>query len=91
MKSLYTNFPQKEAIEIALQKLYSQESRPEFQRATMKRLLNTAVRNVYFKCIDSWYGQIDDLAMCASLAAILANIWLKEYEFALRQEIPMGT
>ena len=91
MKSLYTSFSQKEAIKIALQKLYSQESRPEFQRATMKRLLNTAVIKVYFKCIDSWYVQIDGLAMCASLAAILANIRLKKYEFALRQEIPMGT
>ena len=37
VKSLYTNVPLKEAIEIALQKLYSQESPPEIQRATMKR------------------------------------------------------
>ena len=29
--------------------------------------------------------------MGASLAVILANLWLKEYEFALRQEIPVGT
>ena len=36
VKSLYTNVPLKEAIEIALQKLYSQESPPEIQRATMK-------------------------------------------------------
>ena len=39
VKSLYTNVPLKEAIEIALQKLYSQESPPEIQRATMKMLL----------------------------------------------------
>ena len=43
VKGLYTNVPLKEAIEIALQKLYSQESPPEIQRATMKRLLNMAV------------------------------------------------
>ena len=29
--------------------------------------------------------------MGASLAVILANLWLKEYEFALRQEITVGT
>ena len=29
--------------------------------------------------------------MGASLAVILANLWLKEYEFALRQQIPGGT
>ena len=33
VKRLYTNLPLKEAIEIALQKLYSQESPPEIQRA----------------------------------------------------------
>ena len=91
VKSLYTNIPVKEAIEIALQKLYSQESPPEIQRATMKRLLSMAVSKVYFKCNASWYVQVDGLAMGASLAVILANLWLKEYEFAPRQEIPVGT
>ena len=91
VKSLYTNVPLKEAIEIALQKLYSHESPPEIQRATVKRLLNMAVSKVYFKCNDSWYVQIDGLAMGASLAVFLANLRLKEYEFALRQEIPVGT
>ena len=35
--------------------------------------------------------QVDGLAMGESLAVILANLWLKEYEFALRQETPVGT
>ena len=80
MKSLYTNVPLKEAIEIALQKLYSQESPPEIQRATMKRLLNMAVSKVDFKCKDSWYVQVDGLAMGASLAVTLANfLWERGY------------
>ena len=91
VKSLYTNVPLKEATKIALQKLYTQESPPEIKRATMKKLLNMAVSKVYFKCNDSWYEQVDGLALGASLAVILANLWLKEYEFALRQEIPVGT
>ena len=62
VKSLYTNVPLKEAIEIALQKLYSQESPPEIHKPTMKRLLIMAVSKVYFKCNDSWYGQVDGLA-----------------------------
>ena len=70
--------------------LYSQESPPEIQRATMKRLLNMAVSKVYFKCNDSWYVQVDGSAMGASLAVILANLGLEKYEFALRQEIPVG-
>ena len=50
-----------------------------------------AVSKVFFKCNDSWYVQVDGLAMGASHAVILANLWLKEYEFALRQQIPVGT
>ena len=91
VKSLYTNVPLKEAIEIALQNLYSQESPPEIQRAAIKRILNIEVSKVCFKCNGSWYVQVDGLAMGASLAVILANLWLKDYEFALRQEIAVGT
>ena len=91
VKNWYTNVPLKKAIEIALQKLYSQESPPKIQRATMKTLLNMAVSKVYFNCKDSWYVQVESLPMGMSLAVILANLWLKEYEFALRQEIPVGT
>ena len=57
----------------------------------MKRLLNMAVSKLNFKCNDSWYVQDDGLAIGASLAVILADLWLKEYKFALRQEILMGT
>ena len=66
VKSLYTNVPLMEAIEIALQKLYSQESPPEIQRATMKRLLNMAVSKVLFKCNDSWYVHKNGLCPCCS-------------------------
>ena len=71
MKSLYINVLLKEAIEIALQKLYSQLSSPENQRATMKKFLNMAVSKVYFKCNDSWYVQVDGLAMGDSFAVFL--------------------
>ena len=40
---------------------------------------------------DLLYGQIDGLAMGASLAVNLTNLWLKEYEFALSQEMPVET
>ena len=45
---------------------------------------------VYFKCNDSWYVQVDGLAMVVSLIVILANLWLKKYESALKQELPAG-
>ena len=49
------------------------------------------VNTVHFKGNDLWYVQIDGLAMGASLAVNLANLWLKDYEFALSQETPVET
>ena len=87
-KSLYTNLPLKEAVEIALRRLYEQVNPPESSRKTMKKLLNLAVSKVHFKCNGLWYVQKDGLAIGASLAVIFANLWLKEYETALKKEVP---
>ena len=57
----------------------------------MKKLLNLAVSKVHFICNGLWYVQKDGLAMGASLAVILANLWLKEYEPALKKEVPKLT
>ena len=91
VKSLYTNVPLKEAVETALKRLYEQVNPPETTRKTMKKLLNLAVSKVHFKCNGLWYIQKDGLAMGASLAVVLANLWLKDYEPALRKEVPKLT
>ena len=88
MKSLYTNVPLKEAIDIALRKLYEQVEPPSTDRKTMKRLLNMSVSQNHFKCNETWYVQNDGLAMGASLAVFLANLWLKQYETVLSRDIP---
>ena len=51
VKSLYTNVPLKESVEIALRRLFEQFNPPETCRETMKKLLNLAVSKVLFKCI----------------------------------------
>ena len=48
-KNFYTNVPLKGVIEIALQKLYSQESPPEIQRATMKTFFESGVHQRIFQ------------------------------------------
>ena len=90
-KSLYTNVPLKEAVQIALRRLNEQVKPLETSRKTMKKLLNLAVSKVHFKCNVLWYVQKDGLAMGASLAVKLANLWLKEYEPALKKEVPKKT
>ena len=58
VKSLYTNVPVEEAIEIALKELYSSDQVPEIPRSAMKSLLSLAVTNVHFKCNKMWYTQL---------------------------------
>ena len=88
VKNLYTNVPLKEAVEIALRRFYEQINPPETSRKTMKKLLNLAVGKVHFKCNGLWYVKSHVLAMGASLAVILANLWHKEYEPALKKDVP---
>ena len=57
VKSLSINVPLKEAVEIALRRLYEQINPPERSRKTMKKLLNLAVSKVHFICNGLWYVQ----------------------------------
>ena len=80
---LYTNVLVPEAIEVAVQKVYLHNEPPPLQKEVFKRLLQLAVSNVQFKCGAKWYVQTDGLAMGASLAVILSNLWMKKFEFIL--------
>ena len=55
VKSLYTNVPVKETINIALRSFYARDDKPDIPRTTMKRLLKSAVINVHFKCNEICY------------------------------------
>ena len=46
-----------------------------------------AASKIFFKCNDSWYVQVDGLAMGAFLAVILANLWLKVFMSSI---LPVG-
>ena len=89
-KSLNTNVPIEEAIEIALKELYSSDEVPEIPRSAMKSLLRLAATNDHFKCNKIWYTQSDGLAMGAFLAVILANLWLKSFENLCRNQKKEG-
>ena len=82
---MYTNVPVGEAIEIALRELYWSSLAPDIPMSAMKSLLKLAVTNVHFKCNGIWFVQSDGLAMCASLAVILSNVWMKLFEASLQK------
>ena len=91
VKSLYTNVPVGEAIEIALRELYSSNLAPDIPRSAMKSLLKLAVTNVHFKCNGICYVQSDGLAMGASLAVILVNVKMKSFETSLQNRSSVKT
>ena len=72
VKSLYTKVPLKE--------LYASDEVLETSSSAMKSLLRLAVTNVHFMCNKMWYNQWDGLAMGASLAVILGNLWTKSFD-----------
>ena len=88
VKSLYTNVPVHEAIELACEALYASSNPPELQQPTFKKLMELAVTNVWFMSGSDCYIQRDGVAMGASLAVILANVWLKNYEAQIAVENP---
>ena len=52
VKSLYTNIPVSETIEIALRSLYSSDNAPEIEQSTLRLLLNLAITNAHFISIE---------------------------------------
>ena len=66
-----------DAINIALRSLYTRDDEPDMLRTTMKRLLELAVTNVFFKRNESCYCKKEGLAMGALLSVILASPWMK--------------
>ena len=65
-KSLYTNVPVSEAIEIALRSIYSSDNAPDIKQSALKLLLKLAVTKVHFKNNIKWYCQEHGLAVAAS-------------------------
>ena len=88
VKSLYTNVPVAEAIDIACHLLYNSYSAPEIDRDTCKQLMQLAVTDVNFMCGDKWYVQKDGVAMGAAMAVSLVNVWMKPFEDDIASDEP---
>ena len=88
VKSLYTNVPVLESIELAADILYNSEELPPVYKEIFKDIIRMAVTDVYFMCDGRWYIQTDGVAMGSSLAVILANIWMKSFEERISRQPP---
>ena len=80
VKSLYSNIPVEESRSMAADLVYARDNTPDFSKKTFIELMSLAVGNVDIICGETWYRQVDGLAMGSNLAVHLANIWMIQFE-----------
>ena len=82
VKSLFTNIPLKETIDISINNLFEtdEEIVLGFNKKQLKNLLTLAVNNCMFLFNEKFYVQVDGCAMGSPIGPTLANIFLSYYE-----------
>ena len=81
IKSLFTNIPIDETINIILDQLFSTNNLFHgFTRIQFKDLLNLTVKNCYFTFNGHYYNQIEGISMGSPLGPLFANIFLSHHE-----------
>ncbi len=81
VKSLFTNIPLAETLDICVNNLYSSSSAPaDFSKEVFQSLLRSAVSETFFTFEGKLYQQIDGVAMGSPLGPTLANAFLCHYE-----------
>ena len=81
VKSLVTNVPLDQTIEIILNRVYKKnEISTDMTKSEMKELLNLCTKSVHFTFDGNIYVQNDGVAMGSPSGPVLANIFLVELE-----------
>ena len=89
VKSLFTNVPLAETIDICTKALYEDDTNLKLRKASFIRLMNLATSAIEFSFDGHMYRQIDGVAMGSPLGPTLANIimgYLEEQYFLNNQK-----
>ena len=81
IEALFTNVPLDETIDICVKKLFGRKKIFKgFSRENFKKLLCLAIKDSFFLFNDTYYEQIDGVAMGSPLGPTLANVFLCHWE-----------
>ena len=81
IKSLFTNIPLEETIQIATDKYFDQQEIPRmFTKNWFEQFLQLAVKNILFIFSGKLYSQVDGVGMGTPLGPTFANIFLCHHE-----------
>ena len=87
IKSLFTNVPLEETIDIRINELYNTNLNPPIIPKEVVNMLYMAVKNVEFRFNIFVYRQTDGGAMGSHLGPVLANIFFRYFESILFKNI----
>ena len=88
VKSLFTNVPLEETIDVILNKIYDEkEIEASIPRNTMKDLLYLCMKNVHFTYDGKIYIQINGVVMGSPFGPLLVNIFMISLEEAILPSI----
>ena len=83
VESLFTNVPIEDAVKAALRKLENDPGLPDRTNLTPTQiadLLNFVLRSTFFQYNGSIYEQKDGAAMGSHVSAVIANIFMEDFE-----------
>ncbi len=76
VKSLFTNIPLNETIDICVENLFAQSPPQKFSKKNIRSMLSNCVLDSFFLFDSKYYEQIDGVAMGSPLDPTFANAFL---------------
>ena len=80
VKSLFTNIPLIESINLAVDYIMKGNPDMKLRRANLTKLFFFATAQTHFSFLGNFYDQIDGVAMGSPLAPVLANLFMGHHE-----------